>query len=1367
MQRRFETAQNSAYSLKQIRIYLLLLVAVFFSFSSAMAQETPRRPKDMVVGRRISIKKQSQWIHEQFKENAEFTAQKTDVVSKKRKKLIREIEVLLTHRNLGKKERRNIKFRIAKLMLEDYYTEIGFAYQQLEERNAENKKSGVAVSTKIDDSKAMVSLDKSRRHYFDLLRDYPEEESRDQILYFLAITSLNKGLTQDAMEGFEALRTKFPKSRYVPDALVQLGDYYFDQSNYKKATLYYEQMIALDYKALLSYSVYKKGWCAYNSGKPDSALESFKWVILNEDKIAGSSPLRIKNEALNDIGLVFGDLKRLDEAKAFYQQFGNPIYRKGMEAIGALWQERGNYKLSNEVWKDLLSQDPLYVHNPRYELEIADSYRSQNQTEAALKQFFAPLPQYVGDSEWAKSNQTKEAQTHLTRWEEESRKFALVLHSTGRTTNNNHFLDLAKMAYESYLHYFPNAKEAANLRYQLATLQFKFQEYLKASDNFIIVAKASSDPKVKQESFLNAVNALGQEMNRERKNLGLAEVNSHSSQKVKEDTSTVTPYTKVEERFMDLASSYASQYPTAAEAPELSHELGYVQYLHHDFGKALKQFVKIVKNYPTRPSANTASFLILDILNHQQNYDVMIETCKQLLRQGPNDQNFKAQVATILRQSELKRIQGWEGKQEYETAANGYLNYAKTYGKEDRTLHETALYNAIGNFQKASLLSQTLTTQEDFLKTFPKSARAPEVLLAVAKIHEQMGLFAKSAREYEEFVKTSPKSSQAKAAMRLSGLLYWGAGMTRKAETTLASYAQTYPKDAKLVESDLAEIYDTAGMAQKQIAMLKTNLDETTLPPAEYFVRKANLIDLNAQRRGRLSSKDLTELAEFGDKHARAIKRNPAAIEAYAKLKLWANLTDESQFQRMRLTLPDAHLEKVLKAKLVLLNELESSYKKISKLGSPEWGLASIYKTAKLYAQLANDVEGAPVPKALSAAESDKYREGIKTSLVAPFRRKAKVLAETCMKQSEDLHILSRWSAKCFSMAAKLDPEKYQDIRTFYLPPLFMALITPEEGSVTPSGSMSSEPYPFESSFLFKNTDKQLSALKPLESVLVAEELGDLNEEQHRPTLFSYRLLADDQAKSVGRTIASEKPGGNGVASFAYLNSMRLANPRQAINVIQDALKRDPANLGLQNLLALTFLESDNIPAAKVMWMSMMTRTKNPSAIQNNLGVLAVLEGKEAKGAKLFAQSQQVDLNGVCATNLGFLALKYRNGSEALKYFNLAHSNGKVSAPLQIGQLVAMIQRGEQDSVRESLTELTKGFERDPYARLTASYYLIDKEHDYSTAQQILMDYAKDKQAETQEITFKRALHEAESLARNEENTAAMTMKPVEAGVAE
>ncbi len=70
--------------------------------------------------------------------------------------------------------------------------------------------------------------------------------------------------------------------------------------------------------------------------KPQVALQNFKWVIANEDTEEANTKVRVRNEALKDITLPFVDLNILNEAIAFFEPFGDPHYRRGLESMAQL-----------------------------------------------------------------------------------------------------------------------------------------------------------------------------------------------------------------------------------------------------------------------------------------------------------------------------------------------------------------------------------------------------------------------------------------------------------------------------------------------------------------------------------------------------------------------------------------------------------------------------------------------------------------------------------------------------------------------------------------------------------------------------------------------------------------------------------------------------------------------------------------------------------------------------------------------------------------------------------------------------------------------------------------------------------------------
>ena len=54
---------------------------------------------------------------------------------------------------------------------------------------------------------------------------------------------------------------------------------------------------------------------------------------------------------------------------------------------------------------------------------------------------------------------------------------------------------------------------------------------------------------------------------------------------------------------------------------------------------------------------------------------------------------------------------------------------------------------------------------------------------------------------------------------------------------------------------------------------------------------------------------------------------------------------------------------------MALLKEMEKDFARVTSLGSAEWGLAAIYKTAAAYRAMATEVSHAPVPAELAGTD--------------------------------------------------------------------------------------------------------------------------------------------------------------------------------------------------------------------------------------------------------------------------------------------------------------------------------------------------------------------------------------------------------------
>ena len=192
---------------------------------------------DALLSKRIRIEKTMEMFEATEGTSLEASA-RDEFLKKKRASLLSQMESLVA--KPGKSSQKlELKLRLAKIYMEDYYSTL-----------AKSKNS-----KEFDEARQF--LKKPRMLYSSMLQEYPKDSRRDQMLYFLALTSLDVNLPKEAIRLFEEITTHFPKSTYRFDALVQVGDYYFEQNNFAKADLSYAALIREKYLPEISGVLFK------------------------------------------------------------------------------------------------------------------------------------------------------------------------------------------------------------------------------------------------------------------------------------------------------------------------------------------------------------------------------------------------------------------------------------------------------------------------------------------------------------------------------------------------------------------------------------------------------------------------------------------------------------------------------------------------------------------------------------------------------------------------------------------------------------------------------------------------------------------------------------------------------------------------------------------------------------------------------------------------------------------------------------------------------------------------------------------------------------------------------------------------------
>jgi Tfp pilus assembly protein PilF len=305
-------------------------------------------------------------------------------------------------------------------------------------------------------------------------------------------------------------------------------------------------------------------------------------------------------------------------------------------------------------------------------------------------------------------------------------------------------------------------------------------------------------------------------------------------------------------------------------------------------------------------------------------------------------------------------------------------------------------------------------------------------------------------------------------------------------------------------------------------------------------------------------------------------------------------------------------------------------------------------------------------------------------------------------------------------------------LRTFYLPPLeaFVRDADREEREAVVSGV----PY-----------------LQPSVSFPSSKSLKNKAALPGRPALYAYQSQDEEEAEIDLREIATEEPvegapEAANIPPLASLLKMRLTSPRQAKRTLRSALARQPENIALQNLLGITYLEGGNRAAAKVVWLSLMSRNLKNAALLNNLGAIAVLEDRPDDARDLFQRAiKEGGKDGgsrEAGLNLGQLYLKYHDGKAAREAFEEVLSHYGDDQLAQAGLAVAMAQQGAVKAAIDRLAALVEKDPDDPYYALSLAYLLMDSDKRYAEARAVLSGFLE-RHPERNERQLKAALREA------------------------
>ena len=394
----------------------------------------------------------------------------------------------------------------------------------------------------------------------------PKWRRSDEVLLDLARSQRKAGQTADAIASVNKMLAEFPDSDELGRAHFQLGQYSYDNEDYKTAATEYAA-VATDHADSIyaPHALYGKGWSEVKQGDDKAAISSFSALLEKhaDHKLAADTyyARAISRQRTGEFDGGIKDIEAFLATNPAQAEKSDALYNRGLcEAGLKKWPDAA------ATYESILTDDKDYAGTDKVLYELAWAYKEQDKQDDALKNFQA-LASGHGDSPLA-----AEAFYHVGQGEYENDEFEKAIAAYSQAKAKATKPDLAESAaYKlGWSHYRQD---------DFAEALTAFQDQVKAAPQGRLVTDAQlmvGECSYKLEEYDTAVAAFDKALAADPKNstldFFLLHAGQAAGQQEKPDwAKAVTLLTRLTTEFTD-----------SAHLPQALYELGWAS---HNLGK--------------------------------------------------------------------------------------------------------------------------------------------------------------------------------------------------------------------------------------------------------------------------------------------------------------------------------------------------------------------------------------------------------------------------------------------------------------------------------------------------------------------------------------------------------------------------------------------------------------------------------------------------------------------------------------------------------------------------------------------------------------------------------------------------------------
>lgn len=1156
--------------------------------------------------------------------------------------------------------------------------------------------------------------------YKSIVENFPTFSNVDSVLYYLGFTLVQLDRQAEAYPYFTRIVREKPNSPFAPDALLNVGEYYFNGGQMAEADRVYTEVENFPQSNAYGLAIYKKGWCFYNMGEYEQSMNQFLKVIefakTDQAKATGYGT-QLLREAQRDLVMVYSQVGSPDNAIAVFKQISPTNYMDLAIRLAEGYTTQGEYDKSTRLLKKIIAEykDSKDQHRSIefQRLNLENAYKvgvkakvgeEARRLVGVIDKFRDEAPKAYFDGEMGKVDELL-------------RVIATMYHKEVSVTNEAATMALVENLYHDYLRLFPNAPDRVTMLLNYALLLGEQGKHSEAAERFNAIVDMNPDPETSLKAAHEAVSSYYKMLGQKRQKTKTEE---NSDLEPKELPEFEAKLVQECDRYIKMAT------PDAPDVVEARFASAITLYEHNRFKEAIDGFKFIIETSPDHPNAPDAARLILSSLHLMRDIKGLNEAAETISK---NSKLMTGEVPTIVtrikEQADFNKCYEFEQAGRHAHAAECFLRYPKTF--PNTPLKDRAIFNAASNYFKARLVEKSLEANTMLVNDMPNSPLAPRALYAIADTYRRVAVYSEAARFYEIFVKMLPNHDLTEEALRYATVFRTGLGEYDQAIKDLKQYIDLYPKSQYTpgVYQEIGNILQKQGKHPEAQKHFESYLSKYGKGGGFDLYIKAHLKvgqTLKAQGQkaqvAKVQAQKAAESLSWFKKTVQAYntltddekgKVTAAGLAAAAEARFEEGDAVLEEMRKVKLPQNKDKMAEAIQTKLKLMKSSRDLFSSVEVFGQPHWTIAAFSRQGAGLAELATSIENAPVPSGFTQDQKDFFQSGLMEK-AQPTWNAAKEEFRRCVEMAQKLKWYNEFSTEAEEALMKLDSEfkSMPDIRptpgSFTLNIGKPSLMAAKEGEDVPKWT--EEGLAARLKAAAEAPDATAESIYNMGAVL--EVQGDragartwyrkAQEKDPKLANATARLGAIDLAE--GRIdeatrqydLALQLDPANATAHNYYAaKSFKERNFPEAINHARMALVADPDSMDAYLNLAATYFSMGLIDVGVLVGRNAISLDPRDGPNQNMLGLVFLKKDEVRQAVSLFGKAANDDPKLFDALmNYGAVTLSYKDFATAAEQFTKAVALRPDDVGALMSLATALRAQGQGEEAKKHLDKVLK-----------------------------------------------------------------------------